>query len=182
MSIAKCVDFVARIRMRVANLLLVCPSFFRLYCGQFGWRLCPSLSRFTSPYPTWPSVCFINVERGRFCCLDRVSWTVNTLSELQTVVYGQWCTPVSDFIASVSVGVHGLILHLFARTLLAHSSNILYGDLARNVGRFVNDIYGIGKYESCFFEFFCMMRGTQRTLTGVHPLLPRYWSGCQKVT
>ena len=31
---------------------------------------CPSLLRLTSPYPTWPYACFINVERGRF-----VAWT-----------------------------------------------------------------------------------------------------------
>ena len=68
----------------------VCCFFFRLCCGPFGWRLCPSLLRLTSPYPTWPSVCVINVERGRFCCLDRMSWTVNTQSELKTVVWCEW--------------------------------------------------------------------------------------------
>ena len=41
--------------------------FFHFCCGPFGWRLCPSLLRLTSP---GTSVCFIDVERGRFA-----AWT-----------------------------------------------------------------------------------------------------------
>ena len=44
---------------------------------------------------------------------------------------------MSDFIAFVSLDVHGLILHLIARTLPAHVSYIMYWDLARNVERFL---------------------------------------------
>ena len=68
-----------------------------------------------------------------------MSWTVNTQSASGGCLYsarnGQWCPLVSDSIASVSLGVHSLILHLSARTLLAHSSYILYRDLAKNVGK-----------------------------------------------
>ena len=30
---------------------------------------------------------------------------------------------------------------------------------------------------SMFLSFFCVLRGTQRTLTGVQPLVPKYWPG-----
>ena len=132
---------------------------------------CPSL---TSPHSPWPSVCFINDERGRCCCLDRMSWIFNTQSKLKAV-----CTVSGmdngDFIVSVSLGVHCLILHLIARTLPAHLPYILHWDLAWNVGRFfmVNMVLGINRERVCF-SFFCMLRGTQRTLTGVQPLVPKY--------
>ena len=40
--------------------------------------------------------------------------------------------------------------------------------------------YGIGKYEAFFFEKKCMLSRTHRTLTGVQPLVLRYWSGYQR--
>ena len=81
--------------------------------------------------------------------LDRMNWMFQ--SELQTVAlceFGLWCA--GDFIAMVSLD--GLILHLIAHALSAHSSHILFGDVAWNVGRCFCDIYGIGKYEAWFFR------------------------------
>ena len=46
-------------------------------------------------------------------------------------------------------------------------------------GKIFYGIYGIGKIWIVFFLVFCMLRGTQRTLTGVQLLVPRYWSGYQ---
>ena len=51
---------------------------------------------------------------------------------------------VSDFIASVSLGVHSLILHLSALTLLAPSSYLKNCDSTKNVGRLLWHFHGIG--------------------------------------
>ena len=58
---------------------------------------------------------------------------------------------MSDFIASLSLGVHGLILHPIARTLPAHSSHILCRGLGKERGKMFHIIFGIGKYEAWFF-------------------------------
>ena len=92
---------------------------------------------------------------------------------------GQWCTLMSDFIASVSFGVHCLILHLNALALPALSSYMWYWDSTKNVGISFRFFEGIVKIERVFVKFFCVLRRTQRTLTGAQPLVPRYWPGYQ---
>ena len=67
---------------------------------------------------------------------------------------GRWCTLVCDFIASVSLDVHSLILHLNAVTLPAHSSYTWYWDSIKNVGRFFSGIFGIFLERVFFFRFF----------------------------
>ena len=73
--------------MRGTTLLLACPSLLFSSLLRALWLATVSTAHEVdqSLTPTWTSVCFINVERGRFCCLDRMSWTVNTQSELKTV-------------------------------------------------------------------------------------------------
>ena len=56
--------------------LHLCMRFFSFVAGPLAGDPCPSFLRLTSPHSPWPSVCFINVEGGRFCFLDRMSWTV----------------------------------------------------------------------------------------------------------
>ena len=61
-------------RMRVATLLLVRPSFFFSSLLRTLWLATVSIT--------------LEVDQCRarsFCCLDRMSWTVNTQSELKTV-------------------------------------------------------------------------------------------------
>ena len=71
------------------------------------------------------------------------------------------------------------ILHLTALALPAHSSHEKYWDSAQNVGRFFMVFLWYWEYRwSVFFFFFkkkkCVLRGTQRTLTGVPPRCPMY--------
>ena len=52
--------------------------------------------------------------------------------------------------------------------------------LGKGRGKIFFDIYGIGKYGAFYGEkkeFFACCEAPQRTLTGVQPLVPRYWSG-----
>ena len=59
---------------------------------------------------------------------------------------------MNDIIASVSLD--GLTPHLIAYTLSAHSSYILYGDVARNVGRCFMIFMVLGNMKRGFFCLF----------------------------
>ena len=58
---------------RVAIDFSLVREVFLLVANPWAGDPCPSFVRLNSPHSPWPSVCFINVERGRFCCLDRMT-------------------------------------------------------------------------------------------------------------
>ena len=126
---------------RGTTLLSVCPSLLFLHtvlrltfhlCMRFFFFVADLLAgdpvsivlRLTSPHSPWPSVCFINVERGRFLLLGPHELDCSHSVEIEGCLCsewsGQWCTLVSDFIACLSVSTVSFSISLPVHCLHTH--------------------------------------------------------------
>ena len=157
MSIATRVFFcMMTARMRVATLLLVCPS-LPLFSSLLRtlWLATVSIALEVDQSSPNMALCLLHQCRAlSFCCLDRMSWTGNIQSELKNVEKCEWevtslhrCLSVSTISFPISLPVH-----------CRHTHHTCYTGTWQGTWEVFYDIYGIGKYEAWFFlSFFCML-------------------------